>query len=471
MHRGKALARIKISGNLHDQRETGNSRLLESFTEKKQISFSSYKKCLIIMNMKKEVIEKSYQLAREQYAALGIDTDKVLTEMDNINISLHCWQTDDVGGFEKPGSVLGGGGIQTTGNFPGKAKTIGQMRSDLDKVMSLLPGKQRLNLHAIYGEFEGKLVDRDQIEPKHFQGWIDWAKKRGIGLDFNCTCFSHPLADEGFTLSSKNEKIRKFWVEHTKRCRAIGAEMGKQLGTPSVHNIWIPDGMKDTPVDRNTLRKQLKKSLDEIFAVKYPKKYLKDSVESKLFGIGSEAMVVGSHDFYLGYAIKNNTLITLDNGHFHPTEQVGDKISSILHFVDEILLHLTRGVRWDSDHVLTFNEELLLITQEIVRAKALKRVNVGLDFFDASLNRIGAYVIGTRSAQMAFMYALLEPFKTLVKYEEEGKNFERLALLELLKTKPFGAVYDYYCMKNKVPVGQDYIDEILKYEKEVLLKR
>jgi len=421
--------------------------------------------------MKKEIIKKSYQLAKEQYAALGIDTDHVISEMDNINISLHCWQTDDVGGFEKPGSVLGGGGIQATGNFPGKAKTIEQMRSDLDKVMSLLPGKQRLNLHAIYGEFEGKLVDRDQIEPKHFQGWIDWAKKRGIGLDFNCTCFSHPLADDGFTLSSKDEKIRKFWVEHTKRCRAIAAEMGKQLGTPSVHNIWIPDGMKDTPVDRNTLRKLLKKSLDEIFAVKYSKEYLKDSVESKLFGIGSEAMVVGSHDFYLGYAIKNNTLITLDNGHFHPTEQVGDKISSILHFVDEILLHLTRGVRWDSDHVLTFNEELLLITQEIVRMKALKRVNIGLDFFDASLNRIGAYVIGTRSAQLAFMYALLEPTKTLVKFEEEGKNFERLAYLELLKSKPFGAVYDYYCMINKVPVGQDYIDEIVKYEKEVLLKR
>ena len=421
--------------------------------------------------MKKEIIKKSYQLAKEQYAALGIDTDHVISEMDNINISLHCWQTDDVGGFEKPGSVLGGGGIQATGNFPGKAKTIEQMRSDLDKVMSLLPGKQRLNLHAIYGEFEGKLIDRDQIEPKHFQGWIDWAKKRGIGLDFNCTCFSHPLADDGFTLSSKDEKIRKFWVEHTKRCRAIAAEMGKQLGTPSVHNIWIPDGMKDTPVDRNTLRKLLKKSLDEIFAVKYSKEYLKDSVESKLFGIGSEAMVVGSHDFYLGYAIKNNTLITLDNGHFHPTEQVGDKISSILHFVDEILLHLTRGVRWDSDHVLTFNEELLLITQEIVRMKALKRVNIGLDFFDASLNRIGAYVIGTRSAQLAFMYALLEPTKTLVKFEEEGKNFERLAYLELLKSKPFGAVFDYYCMINKVPVGQDYIDEIVKYEKEVLLKR
>jgi L-rhamnose isomerase len=421
--------------------------------------------------MKKDIIEKSYQLAKKQYAELGVDTDKVISEMDNISISLHCWQTDDVGGFEKPGAVLGGGGIQATGNFPGKAKTIEQMRSDLDKVMSLLPGKQRLNLHAIYGEFGGKLVDRDQIEAKHFQGWIDWAKKKGIGLDFNCTCFSHPLADDGFTLSSKNEKIRKFWVEHTKRCRAIGAEMGKQLGTPTVHNIWIPDGMKDTPVDRNTLRKKLKKSLDEIFAVKYPKKYLKDSVESKLFGIGSEAMVVGSHDFYMGYAIKNNIMITLDNGHFHPTEQVGDKISSILHFVDEILLHLTRGVRWDSDHVLTLNEELILIAQEIVRTKALNRVNVGLDFFDASLNRIGAYVIGTRSAQMAFMYALLEPFKTLVRYEEETKNFERLALLELLKTKPFGAVYDYYCLKNKVPAGQDYIDEIVKYEKDVLLKR
>jgi L-rhamnose isomerase len=421
--------------------------------------------------MNKELIEQSYQLAKEQYAVLGVDTDQVLSELDKISISLHCWQTDDVGGFEKPGSILGGGGIQATGNFPGKAKTIEQMRADLDKVMSLLPGKQRLSLHAIYGEFGGKLVDRDQIEPVHFQGWINWAKERGIGLDFNCTCFSHPLADDGFTLSSKNEKIRQFWVEHTKRCRAIAAEMGKQLGTPSVHNIWIPDGMKDIPVDRNSLRRQLKKSLDEIFAVKFPKEYLKDSVESKLFGIGSEAMVVGSHDFYLGYAIKNNILITLDNGHFHPTEQVGDKVSSILHFTDEILLHLTRGLRWDSDHVLTFNEELLLITQEIVRTKALGRVNIGLDFFDASLNRIGAYVIGTRSAQLAFMYALLEPFEMLVKFEEEGRNFERLALLELLKTKPFGMVYDYYCMKNNVPAGQDYIDEIMKYEKEVLLKR
>jgi L-rhamnose isomerase len=421
--------------------------------------------------MNKELIKKSYQLAKAQYAELGVDTDKVLEQLDDVVISLHCWQTDDVGGFEKEGAELGGGGIQATGNFPGKARSLDQMRDDLDKVMSLLPGRQRLNLHAIYGEFGGKAVDRDQIELKHFKGWINWARKRKIGLDFNCTCFSHPLADDGFTLSSKNPRIRKFWIEHTKRCRAIAAEMGKQLGTPSVHNIWIPDGTKDTPVDRYTLRKLLKKSLDEIFSVKYPKKYLKDSIESKLFGIGSESMVVGSHDFYLGYAVTNNTMITLDNGHFHPTEQTGDKISSILLFIDELLLHLTRGVRWDSDHVLTFNDELLLIAQEIVRAKALNRVNIGLDFFDASLNRIGAYVIGTRSAQMAFLYALLEPLKTLVKFEEEGKNFERLSYLELMKSRPFGAVWDYYCMMNKVPVGLEYIEEIREYENMVLSTR
>jgi len=421
--------------------------------------------------MKKDIIKKSYQLAREQYAELGVDTEKVISEMEKVVISLHCWQTDDVGGFEREGAELGGGGIQATGYFPGKAKTIKQMRDDLDKVMSLLPGKQRLNLHAIYGEFDGKKVERDEIEIKHFQGWINWAKKRKIGLDFNCTCFSHPLADDGFTLSSKNPKVRKFWIEHTKRCREISAEMGKQLGTPCVHNIWIPDGSKDIPVDRYGLRKVLKKSLDEIFSVKYPKKYLKDSVESKLFGIGSESMVVGSHDFYIGYAVKNNILITLDNGHFHPTEQVGDKISSILLYIDELLLHLTRGVRWDSDHVVTFNDELLLIAQEIVRAKALARVNIGLDYFDASLNRIGAYVIGVRAAQMAFMFALLEPLQTLIGFEEKGQNFERLSLLEIMKTKPYGAVWDYYCLINDVPVGQDYIDEIRKYEKDVLLKR
>jgi L-rhamnose isomerase len=421
--------------------------------------------------MKKENIEKAYRLAKAEYAELGVDTDAVLAELDKINISLHCWQTDDVGGFEKEGAELGGGGIQATGNFPGKAKTIVQMRDDLDKVMSLLPGRQRLNLHAIYGEFGGKFVDRDKIETKYYQGWINWAKKRKIGVDFNCTCFSHPLAGDGFTLASKNVKIRKFWIEHTKRCRAISADIGKQLGTPCIHNIWIPDGSKDTPVDRFGLRKILKKSLDEILSVKYPKKYLKDAVESKLFGIGSEAMVVGSHDFYLGYAVRNNMMITLDNGHFHPTEQVGDKISSILQFVDEVLLHLTRGIRWDSDHVATFNDEILLIAQEIVRANALNRVNIGLDYFDASLNRIGAYVVGARAVQLAFLFALLEPNKLLLRYEENGKNFERLATLELLKTLPYGAVYDYYCLKKRVPVGQDYINEIIKYEKEVLSKR
>ena len=421
--------------------------------------------------MEKVTIEKAYQIAKAQYAEMGVDTDSVITELDKIVISMHCWQTDDVGGFEKEGAELGGGGIQATGNFPGKAKTIAQMRADLEKVMSLVPGKQRLNLHASYGEFGNKFVDRNQIEIKHFQGWIDWAKKRKMGIDFNCTCFSHPLADGGFTLASKDPKIRKFWIEHVKRCRAIGAEMGKQLGTPTIHNIWIPDGMKDTPIDRYVFRKILKKSLDEILSLKYPKKYLKDSVESKLFGIGSEAMVVGSHDFYLGYALKNNTLITLDNGHFHPTEQIGDKISAILQFADEILLHMTRGVRWDSDHVATFNDEILLIAHEIVRSKVLDRVNIGLDYFDASLNRIGAYVVGIRSVQMAFLFALLEPNKLLLGYEEKERNFERLATLELLKSKPFGAVYDYYCMKNKVATGQDYIDEIIKYEKNVLLKR
>ncbi len=421
--------------------------------------------------MKKEVIEKAYAFAKEQYAAMGIDTDHALKQLDQVQISLHCWQADDVGGFETPDAVLGGGGIQVTGNYPGKAKTIAQLRTDIEKVMSLLPGKQRLNLHAIYGDFKNERVDRDQIEVKHFQSWIDWAGKLGIGIDFNCTCFSHPYANDGFTLSSKNEKYRKFWVEHTKRCRKIAAEMGKQLGTPTVHNIWIPDGSKDVPVDRNAHRTLLKKSLDEIFSIEYPKEYLKDAIECKLFGIGSEAMVVGSHEFYLGYAIKNNKLITLDNGHFHPTEQVGDKISSCLQFLDEILLHVTRGVRWDSDHVVIFNDEIQLITQEIVRCKAINRVKVGLDYFDASINRIGAYLIGTRSAQLAFLFALLEPTEKLKVFEETGKNFERLAMLELMKTKPFGAVYDYYCLINNVPVNDDYVAEVVKYETEVLSKR
>lgn len=420
--------------------------------------------------MKNEKILRAYEDAREEYAKLGVDTDAALEKLDKINISLHCWQTDDVAGFENPDAALGGG-LQTTGNYPGKARTIDQLKSDIEKVMSLLPGKQRLSLHAIYGDFKGKKVDRDQIDVEHFQGWIDWALKLGIGLDFNPTCFSHPLAEDGFTISSKNEETRKFWVEHNKRCRKIGAEMGKQLGTPCVNNIWVPDGSKDIPVDRYTYRELLMKSLDEIFSIEYPKEYLKDSIECKLFGLGSEAMVVGSSEFYIGYGIKNNKLITLDNGHFHPTEQVADKISSLLLYVDELMLHMTRGVRWDSDHVVIYNDEIQYIAQEIVRCNALDRVNVGLDYFDASLNRIGAYVVGTRAAQLAFLNALLEPLAILKKYEENNNYFERLAMMEIMKTKPLGAVYNYYCLKNNVPVAEDYIAEIQAYEKEVLSKR
>ncbi|HYX05767.1 MAG TPA: L-rhamnose isomerase [Bacteroidales bacterium] len=416
-------------------------------------------------------IEEAYKLAKSQYAKYGIDTDAVIEKMKDVVISLHCWQTDDVGGFEKPDSELGGGGIQVTGNYPGKAKSIPQMRKDLDKVMALLPGKQRVNLHAIYGEFGGKFVDRDQIDVEHFQGWIDWAKERGIGLDFNATCFSHPKADDGWTLSSKDESVRKFWIRHVQQCRKISAAMGEQLGTPCVHNLWIPDGSKDMPIDRNGYRTLLKQSLDEILSVEYPRSQMKDSVESKLFGIGSEAMVVGSYDFYLGYAIKNDTLLCLDNGHYHPTEQVGDKISSVLQYLDEILLHVTRGVRWDSDHVVTFNDEIQLIAQEIIRNEFLNRVNIGLDFFDGSINRIGAYVVGTRAAQQAFMFAMLEPTAKLKELEEAGKNFERMAMLEVLKTRASGAVYDYYCMVNNVPDGDEFIDEIQQYEKEELANR
>ena len=419
----------------------------------------------------KEIINQAYELSKIQYASIGIDTEKALNQLKDIQISLHCWQADDVSGFEKPDSLLSGGGIQVTGNYPGKAKTIRQLRQDIEKVLQILPGKQRLNLHAIYGDFGGVFIDRNKIEPKHFQSWIDWAKGLGIGLDFNCTCFSHPRAEDGLTLTSKNEENRKFWIEHVKRCRQIAAEMGKQLGKPAVHNIWIPDGSKDMPVDRYSYRALLKDSLDQIFEVKYPKEHLKDAVESKLFGIGAESMTVGSHDFYLSYAVKNDIMICLDNGHFHPTEQVGDKISSCLLFVDELLLHVTRPIRWDSDHVVILNDDILLIAQEIVRCNAINRVNIGLDYFDASLNRIGAYVVGTRAMQQALLFALLEPIELLKKYESEGKSFERLATLELMKTKPFGAVWDYYCLQQGKPVGEELISDIQAYEKEVLSKR
>ncbi|MGQ8337168.1 L-rhamnose isomerase [Sunxiuqinia sp. A32] len=421
--------------------------------------------------MNKERIEKAYELAKEHYASIGVDTEEVLEKMKRIVVSLHCWQTDDVGGFETPDAELSGGGIQATGNYPGKANSIAEARADLEKVLSLLPGDHRLNLHAIYGDFGGEIVDRDQIEVKHFQSWIDWCKEQGIGMDFNASFFSHPKAADGFTLSSKNEENRKFWVEHLTRCRAISAEAGKQLGTPCVHNTWIPDGSKDTPIDRNGHREILKKSLDEAMDIDYPKEYMKDAVESKLFGIGAESMTVGSHDFYLGYAISRNKMICLDNGHFHPTEQVGDKISACLQFVDEVLLHVTRPIRWDSDHVVTLNEDVQLIASEIVRNDYIDRVKVGLDFFDASINRIGAYVVGTRAAKKAFMIALLEPTTALLELEEAGKNFERLAMLEELKTMPFSAIWNYYCLIEGVPVGADYIAEIQKYEQEVLDNR
>jgi L-rhamnose isomerase len=419
----------------------------------------------------RELTEKAYEIAREQYSNSGVDTDIALAKMDNVVISLHCWQADDVGGFETPDATLTGGGIQATGNYPGKATSISELKKDLEKVLSLLPGKYRLNLHALYGDFGGELVDRDQIEPKHFQTWIDWCREQGIGMDFNPSFFSHPKAQAGFTLSSKVESIRQFWVEHLKRCRKISAEIGRQLGTPCVMNIWIPDGSKDIPVDRNAHRVLLKKSLDEAFAVTYPKEHLKDALESKLFGIGAEAMTVGSQEFYLGYAIQHNKLICLDNGHFHPTEQVGDKVTSCLLYVDELLLHLTRPIRWDSDHAVTLNEDVQLIASEIIRNDFLNRVNIGLDFFDASINRLGAYIVGSRAAKKAFMIAMLEPFARLKELEENGQLFERLALLEELKTKPFGAVWDYYCLKSGVPVGEDYIAEVQEYERTVLSLR
>jgi L-rhamnose isomerase len=420
---------------------------------------------------KSESVSKAFEAAREQYAEIGVDVNAAMDRLDQFPISLHCWQADDVGGFETPDAELSGGGIQATGNYPGKARNIPEHRADLEFSMSLIPGSQRLNLHAIYGDFQGERVDRDQIEVKHFQSWIDWAKAQGIGMDFNCTVFSHPKAADDLTLSHKDKGIRDFWIEHTKRCRTIGAEMGKQLGSPTIHNIWIQDGSKDIPVDRYTHRAILKDSLDEIYSVEYPTAHLKDSIESKLFGIGLEAMTVGNSEFYLAFAVSRQKLICLDSGHFHPTEQVGDKISSALLFVPEILLHVTRPIRWDSDHVVTMNDDTLLIAQEIVRCNAMDRVHMGLDFFDASINRIGAYVVGTRAAQQTMLFALLEPRKMLLDYEEKRQFFERLAVMELMKTKPFGAIWDYYCLKQDVPVAQDFISEIQRYEKEVLSKR
>lgn len=415
-------------------------------------------------------IEKAYEIAREEYAAIGVDTEKALEILSKTPISLHCWQADDVSGFERLSTTLSGG-IQATGNYPGKARNIDELRQDLEKVYSLIPGKHRLNLHAIYGDFKGKIVDRDQISNEHYKSWADWAKSLGIGIDFNCTLFSHPKADSGYTLSSKNKDIRKFWIEHVKRCRAISEFLGKETGKRTVHNIWIPDGSKDITVDRYRHREILKESLDEILAEKFDPKFMTDSVESKLFGIGVESFTVGSHEFYLGYAVSRKIMLCLDIGHFHPTEQVSDKVSAVFQFVDELLFHVTRPIRWDSDHVVILNDDVRALMQEIVWANKLDKVCIGLDFFDASINRIGAYVIGTRAALKALLLALLDPIDKIREYENEGKGFEKLALLEETKSKPFGAVWDYYCMKNNVPIGEDYIAEIQKYEKEILSKR
>ncbi len=414
-------------------------------------------------------IEAAYEAARQRYAELGVDTEKAIERLSKTAISLHCWQGDDVGGFETS-EGLSGGGLVATGAYPGKARTPDELREDIKKAMSLIPGKHRLNLHAMYAETAGK-VDRNELAAEHFAAWIDWAKGNGLGMDFNGTFFSHPKAESGFTLSIADEGIRRFWVEHGIACRKIGAAMGKELGTPCVTNLWIPDGYKDIPADRKGPRQRLRKSLDEIFTEKIDQNCLLDAVESKLFGIGSESYVVGSHEFYLGYAIRNNVLLCLDTGHFHPTEVVSDKISSVMEFLDRILLHVSRGVRWDSDHVVILSDELRAIAEELVRGDYLERVHIGLDFFDASINRIAAWVIGTRCMLKALLIALLEPTDKLREMEMSGDFTSRLAMLEELKTMPFGAVWDYYCTKMEVAPAQAWLDEVKAYEKDVLSKR
>jgi L-rhamnose isomerase len=420
--------------------------------------------------MKDEQIKKAYEAAKEQYAALGIDTDQAIEKLNTVSLSIHCWQADDVLGFENPEGGLSGG-IQATGNYPGRARSIEELQKDIEKVLTLVPGKHRLSLHAIYGDFGGQFVDRDQIEPKHFQVWMDWAKKNDVKLDFNSTFFSHPKSDSGYTLSDFDPEIRKFWIEHLRRCRRIAEEMGRQQGDACIHNIWIPDGEKDKTVSRMKHRELLKQSLDEALAEKIDTKYLKDTVECKLFGIGSESFVTGSHEFYMGYAVKNNMMLTLDAGHFHPTEVISDKISSMLLFVPEVNLHVSRPERWDSDHVVILTDELQALSQEIVRSGQIDRVHIGLDYFDASINRLGAYVVGIRSAQKAMLQAMLEPTEKLRDFELKNKNFQRMAYLEELKAMPWNAVYNYYCLQQAVPVADEYIASIQAYEDEVTSKR
>ena len=421
------------------------------------------------MARKPKSIAQSYSQAQERYAEIGLDTEAAMQRLSTIPISLHCWQGDDVGGFENTGEGLSGG-IAVTGNYPGKANTPDELRADLDKALSLIPGTHRLNLHAFYGEFGGKKVDRDQIETKHFENWIDWAKAKGMGMDFNPTCFAHPKAADGFTLSHSKKGIRDFWIEHCTRSRDISAAMGKALGSPSVMNVWIPDGYKDTPVDRVSPRQRLEKSLDAVFSKKQNPKHMLDAVECKLFGIGSESYVVGSHEFYMGYAVKNQKLLCLDAGHFHPTEGIADKLGTMLMYVPEILLHVSRGVRWDSDHVVTLDDALQSISAELVRNNLLSRTHIGLDFFDASINRIAAWTIGTRNTLKSLLMALLEP-TALRDAEKAGDLTTRLALMEELKAMPWGAVWDRYCETQGVPVGMAWLDEVKGYENAVLSKR
>jgi len=412
-----------------------------------------------------------YISAREQYAALGVDTEAAINALGAVPISLHCWQGDDVGGFEKPNASLSGGGIQATGNYPGKARTIPQLQQDLDMALSLIPGRHRLNLHACYADLGGNKIDRDEYSPAHFQGWIDWCRERGMGMDFNPSYFSHPLADNGLTLSHPDRAIRQFWIRHGIACRKIGAEAARQLGSPAVTNFWIPDGSKDLPFDRKSPRERLAASLDEIFAAPVDRSLNLDAVESKLFGIGSESYVVGSHEFYLSYAVKNQLLYCLDAGHFHPTENLADKVSSILQFVPALLLHVSRGVRWDSDHVVLFDDATRAMMEELVRGGFLGRTHIGLDFFDASINRVAAWVIGTRSTLKALLAAFLEPAGLLRAAEASGDNTLRLALFEEAKTLPLGAVWDEYCRRKDVPPGPRWIEEVKRYEKSVLADR
>jgi len=414
-------------------------------------------------------VTRAYELARERYGAEGVDTEQALRKLATIPISLHCWQGDDLGGFETGASSLGGG-LVATGNYPGKARTPVELRADLEKAFSFIPGKHRLNLHAIYGEFAGRKIDRDSITADHYRTWIDWAKANGLGLDFNPTCFSHPKSADGFTLSSQDKGIREFWTEHCRRCREIGAEIGKALGKTCVTNVWVPDGMKDTPADRRGPRERLAESLDAVFKKPLPAKFNLDSVEPKLFGIGSESFVVGSHEFYLAYALSRKKLFTMDAGHYHPTEGIADKISSVLEFIPEILLHVSRGVRWDSDHVVTLNDDLLATAREIVANDYIDRVHIGLDYFDASINRVAAWTVGTRNMIRALLVALLEP-PSIKSAEAAGDFTARLALQEEAKALPAGAVWDYYCEQKGVPVGHAWLSESKEYEKSVLLKR